>query len=317
MGFLVNDLSLYGQYHDLVAFRDAIGLIMRMKQLALQFSEVFYCHRNLTGAQVTPTLSMPQAVQGLSVDERRALMQWLTKQGPFWEDTRLHGGNEYLECNKDIVTDTAVGEAAYCCFIGIGRNLVSFSPSSWEYSPITVTWTLDDGTNRNTGVLNHWEITEFEAVLRAAPPPITSWEQLGDICRTRFSELTFGNDSFEPLRGFPFIYGVARRILELLDTLHQIINSRDREGKFSVAGQQLYQNYFVGDMARFSDSSESEKHEFKDALTFQHPEKKEEYLFCTWHGKVKTPQIRIHFPWPPKDNEPLYVMYVGPKITKR
>lgn len=129
--------------------------------------------------------------------------------------------------------------------------------------------------------------------------------------------MTFGNDSFEPLRGFPFIYGVARRILELLDTLHQIINSRDGEGKFSVAGQQLYQDYFVGDMARFSDSSESEKHEFKDALTFQHPEKKEEYLFCTWHGKVKTPQIRIHFPWPPKDNEPLYVMYVGPKITKR
>ena len=35
------------------------------------------------------------------------------------------------------------------------------------------------------------------------------------------------------------------------------------------------------------------------------------------HGKVKTPQIRIHFSWPITASTPLYVVYVGYKITKK
>jgi hypothetical protein len=42
-----------------------------------------------------------------------------------------------------------------------------------------------------------------------------------------------------------------------------------------------------------------------------------EKIFCTWHGKVKTPQYRIHFSWPISAVAPLYVVYIGPKITKR
>ena len=40
-------------------------------------------------------------------------------------------------------------------------------------------------------------------------------------------------------------------------------------------------------------------------------------LFCPWHGKVQTPQLRVHFSYPIRANEPLYIVYVGPKLTKR
>jgi len=52
-------------------------------------------------------------------------------------------------------------------------------------------------------------------------------------------------------------------------------------------------------------------------MTFRHPEKADETIFCPWYGKVGTPQLRVHFSWPVRADETLYVVYVGPKITKR
>ena len=74
-------------------------------------------------------------------------------------------------------------------------------------------------------------------------------------------------------------------------------------------------DHFHGEKSWFSDSSDSEKRKFKQDLTFPHPERAQENLFCTWHGKVKTPQYRVHFSWS-FGTDPVYVTYVGPKITK-
>lgn len=119
MELLINDLSFHGQFTDLVSFQGAIRQIMEIRQLARRFGRELHCHRNLAQARVTSTMAMPQAVQALRIDERRALMQWLTQYGPFWEDMRHHGPDDWLECNGNIVTDTAVGEAAWCCLTGI------------------------------------------------------------------------------------------------------------------------------------------------------------------------------------------------------
>ena len=103
---------------------------MAMRELARgQYGRELQCHRNVAGAQVTHDLSMPQAIQGLSKDKRRALMQWLTRSGPFWDDHRQHGGDDYLECNGELVTDTAAGEAALRLFHGTSCGLVSMDPS--------------------------------------------------------------------------------------------------------------------------------------------------------------------------------------------
>ena len=108
-----NDLSFHGQFSDISSFRVALRRVMEIREIARRFGRQLHCHRNIAQAQVTHTQRMQQAVQALNQDERRALMQWLTQQGPFWEDTRSHGLDDYLSFNDLVVTDTAVGEAAY------------------------------------------------------------------------------------------------------------------------------------------------------------------------------------------------------------
>ena len=290
---------------------------MTMRQVAQQFGRALHCHRNMAHAQVTPTLAMPQAIRGLTLNEQRALIAWLHRLGPFWEEVRVHNPDDYLECNGDVVTDTAVGEAAYCRIHGIDRRIVSLTPSRWEFSPVTVSWMPDTGEGRVVDVVNHIDVESLEAALRAAPAPIASWGQLEEICIARCIYLTISHDAFQPLRGYPFAEGAAHRILVLLDTLNRFKSCFDNQGQRTQEGQRLYQDHFTGDKAWFSDSSDSEKRNFHSDLTFRHPTAEGQSLFCTMHGKVKTPQLRIHFSWPIRADEPLFVVYVGPKLTKQ
>ena len=102
-----------------------------------------------------------------------------------------------------------------------------------------------------------------------------------------------------------------------MTVLHDLKNCFDDRGQRTPEGHETYRKHFTGKKAWFSDSSDSEKADFRRDLTFSHPADAGETLFCTWHGKVKTPQLRIHFSWPVHAAEPLYVVYVGPKITRR
>lgn len=317
MELLVNDLSFHGQFQDLGSFRNAIEHVMIMREVARRYGRALHCHKNMAHARITPTLSMPQAIQGLTTNEKRALMTWLHRLGPFWEEARVHHPNDYLECNGDVVTDTAVGEAAYCCIHGIDRRLVSLTPSAWEFSPVSITLIPDDSDRRTVEVLNYWEVEGLEVALQSSPTRATSWDELENTCISRCPFLTFSMDAFKPLRGYPFAEGAAFRILALLDTLNQFKSCFDEHGQRTPEGHKIYQDHFTGEKAWFSDSSDAEKRDFEAELTFRHPTAEGERLFCPMHGKVKSPQLRIHFSWPVRADEPLFVVYVGPKITKQ
>lgn len=319
MELMVNDLSICGQFPDISSFCKAIGTIMDMREIAQRFDREICCHKNISCAQVTSTLNMQQAIRHLNQAQRSALMQWLTRHGPYWEDDRVHGPNDYLECNNDttIVTDTAIGEAAFRCLSDNDTRLVSLVPSSWEDSPISVCWHPDDVHNQTIEIVNYSTKEALETDLKSAPPVIKTWEELDKISSKRFPHLTFADDSFMPLAGYPFSPGAAGEILRRLQELERLKCCFDESGARTPEGHQLYQKHFTGDKAWFSDSSTGDKNDFKNELTFKHPDKEGETLFCTWHGKVKTPQLRIHFSWPVSRSCPLYVVYVGPKITKR
>ena len=260
-------------------------------------------------------LSMPQAIQALSRDKRSSLMQWLTRRGPFWDDVRQHSRDDYLECNNEIVTDSAVGEAAYCLLHDIDYSVVSTEPSSWLSSPLVVNWHENESV-KGVDVPNYWNVDKVEAALDAAPAPLSTWNDLQDAARQRFPGLKFLSKSFEPLRGHPFNKSAAKGLLLRLNVLHELTSRFDERGGLTPEGHELYQKHFTGDKAWFSDSSDTEKSTFRKALTFPHPEIAGTSLFCTWHGKVKTPQLRVHFSTICAD-KPLYVAYVGPKITKK
>ena len=316
MELFFNDLSLHGQFPDLTIFRSAVERIMNIRNTIKRFGRELYCHRNVADMQVTKDKKMQQAVQCLSRDQRRAWTQWITRHGPFWEDLRRHDGGDYLECNGEIVTDKVVGEAAHRLSDGIECVLVSMNPSSWLSSPLLVVWHDNAHEQKNVDLTNYWDTETLTKVLETADKPLQSWEDLEKTAKNRCPGLTFSLESFKPLRGHPFAKRAAYPLLKRLVVLQEFKNCFDENGKRTTQGQEIYQEHFTGDNAWFSDSSDTEKAKFKEKLTFSHllsvanP-------FCPWHGKVKTLQLRIHFSWPIQAHKPLYIAYVGPKITKR
>ncbi|MBK6911281.1 MAG: hypothetical protein IPH10_10175 [bacterium] len=313
---MLNDCSIHGQFSSTSDLKEAIDSLMAVRRLAKRFGVELLCHHNLACSQATPSLTLFQAIQAFDKDEARAILQWMRIQGPFWEDSRLHDSGEYLACKDDVVTDTAVGESAFCCHRGIERALVSIAPSGWLFTPVTVEWIRDSHEIEIINVDNYWEIACIQALLHTVSAPPASWEQLEDYCKSRYALLSFSSDAFEPLARHPFVPGAAGRILSILHVLERLKSCFDENGTRTADGHRIIANHFGGEKHWFSDSSDSEKQEFRQQMTFRHPQDSDSTLFCPWHGKTKSPQFRLHFSWPITFEAPVYVVYVGPKITK-
>ena len=320
MDILVNDLSIHEQFRDVGSFRDALARLMAMRSATRRFGRDVHCHRALLTASPIPGVAMQEAIGRLAaVSERRAAMSWLTRFGPFWDDLRRHGGGDWLECGDKLVTDSAVGEAAFRTLHGSDCGLISFTPSDWDYSPVDVTWRREDegADNRNTALPNWRSARALENRLPDMAPPIRSWGDLRAAATVRFESLTCAPDCFDPLSAIPFARSVAERFLALLGILDRLARAFDATGARSAEGQRIYQDYFTGDDALFSDSSDQEKSRFREALTFPRPGGRGSSLFCPWHGKVRHMTLRLHFSWPVRAGRPVYVVYAGPKPTKR
>lgn len=316
MDFLLNNLSLAGQFHDLLTFQIAVDTVMAIRQEIDRLGSSLYCHRSLVNALVGPNCVMQQAVRVFPRDKQLAWVRWLNTHGPFWDDLRQHDADDWIEVNGEPVTDSAVGEAAFCCIQGLPRELVSFNPSDWLFSPVNATWRRDDSPDEAASIPNHWELGTVQKSLAANPPAIDSWVALNTFCRRAYTRLLIAGDAFHPLRGHPFVPAAADQIRVLLNVLNELKGCFDEEGKWTSRGLSLYNTYFVGKAPRFTDSSDPEKNQLRKQLTFPHPEKPGQHLFCPWHGKVRVNVIRIHFSWPIEADGPLYVVYVGPHITK-
>lgn len=321
MDLFANDLSIQAQFHDLPTFCAAIGRLMTMRDVARRFGRTVYCHRNMVNTEPIAGVSMQRAIQALERDKRADLMVWLTRGGPFWEDDVIyrHGSDEYLEFQDKVVTDTAIGEAAYRSLHGNRCDLVSAIPSEWNFSPVEVVWRREDeGLEDQTARLENWRTPGLlEGALRDAASPLQSWDDLRNASESRFEKLTFARDCFKPLEGFPFADSTAKRCIELLDVLDRLADAFNAEGERTSEGHAIYQTYFTGEKAWFSDSSDTEKHDFHEKLTFSFPEYPAKSLPCPWHGKERHMNFRLHFSWPIRAGEPVYIVYFGPKLTKR
>ncbi len=290
-----------------------------MRKMAKHFGREVYCHRAFLRVEPLPGVPIQQALRRLRESERRATISWLTRGGPFWDDLRRHSGDVWLECRGEVVTESAVGEAAYRKLHSVECGLVSITPSDWNFSPVEVIWKREDEglKNRNTRLENWRDATSLEKELTTTIPPVRSWDDLGSTSTHRFSNLTFANECFRPLEGVTFTKSSMERILELFSILDQLAGAFDEAGKRTPEGHRIYQDFFKGENALFSDSTDTEKSKFCNKLTFKHPSNPEKFLFCPWHGKERHKVLRLHFSWPIQFGEPVYVVYVGPKITKK
>ena len=320
MDLLANELSVHGQFHDTAGFRDALQRVMTIRATARRFGREVQCNRAFLSRMPIADMPMQQAIGNLGADsQRRAVMAWLTRHGPFWDDLRKHGEDDYLECGDDLVTDAAAGEAAFRRMHGVECGLVSMAPSVWCHSPIEVTWVreVEGLTNRSIKVENWWEPEAFEKAMQRRLQPLGSWDDLREVSNAQFAGVRFAENCFDPLAGIPFAKSAADRFLALVDVLDSLTRAFDDSGARNAEGHRIIRDYFTGDRAWFSDSSDSEKHDFGRELTFADPDDPSNSLFCPWHGKVSRLTLRLHFSWPIEAGKAVYVVYAGPKIAKR
>lgn len=318
MDFLVNDLSIHGQFRDIESFRNAFARLMEISRVAERFNHDFYFNRLIVDAKPIPGVNMRQVIGRFSKNEQRIAMSRLTRGGPFWDDFRKHGGDDWMEGGEgEIVTDSAIGEAAFRTLHGVSTDLVSVRPSDWDYSPVGVVWRREGLQDENVDVKNWRDAIDLENKLRSVPSSVFSWSDLRNVLRKRYERLVFADDCLDPLEGMPFSKSSADRIIFLLSILDRLASAFDDAGIRTSEGNRVYQQYFTGDNALFSDSSDTEKRNFKGKLTFPHPDNPKKSLFCPWHGKERSNTIRLHFSWPIRAGKPVYVVYVGPKITKK
>lgn len=318
MTFLLNEKSVHGQFATASDFHDAVGVVMQMRSKAKLCGHEVRCDESLTHAMVTATESMPQVIQSMSRDRRMAWTQWVSKSGPFWIADREHDEDDWLLMSDESeVTDTSIGEVAFCVGSGIERQLISFSPSDWIRDPLSVMWVKGDETSLAVNIRNHTTLASIESSVASLPAVFDSWRTLEKFSRVSCTHLLLADDAFKSLKPHPYHQGVAERLYGLLSVLNLVSNGFDSDGRRTKECERLFAEHFAGKKAWFTDSSASEKNEFSNELTFPHPTKAGEKVMCTWHGKVKTPQMRIHFSWPITADVKVYVPYVGPKLTVR
>ncbi|OQW93112.1 MAG: hypothetical protein BWK79_12905 [Beggiatoa sp. IS2] len=320
MDFLVNELSLHGQYTNERDFKQSFDLLLSCGQQIENQGHSCYYSRELITRKVMLELDLRQVVKNTGdLNFIRQITNLVSKRGPFWSENRQHSEDDYFEYQREIVTDTAIAEVAWRIANQQNCHAVSFKPSRFNCSPLAVEW-HQSADVLPIDVQNFWDVATLTTFLKNSLKPPISWEELIQQCIKSYPHLTFANNLLDVLNSEPFSESIAERVKELLSILDELNTCFGKDGKFSSRGQEIKKNSFEKKKAIFTDSSDSEKHDFRDAMIFKKPDSPTgETIFCPFHGKIKMGrEYRIHFNWPKeKPTDPLYIVYIGPKITKR
>ena len=320
----INDYSFHGQFNshdDVVA---AIQRLWTLRSVCQEYAAQCFCSRELLGdRKVLANMTLREVViQYPRPDIRRLIMNWIDRQGPYWDTNREHDADDWYftihESEELLATDSALAECARRVLDQEDAALLSATPSDFTYTLIQTGIRDDDEVIDKCELLNYWDDPPLRQYLDNSTS-LGTWRELRDHAVRRFANLVFSIDAFEPIMISPFSLALCKQIIRLLDILNRLSGEMDTEtGALSSCGEILRKTFLEGKTALFSDSTDSEKTAFKSDLTFRCPVNDERQLF-PWHGKTRASgQYRVHFGWPksnPADGLP--VVYIGPKITKR
>lgn len=321
MRWYINDLSLAGQFWDVGEFLEELKRLLALRRRPDLSALRILVTRTLSDRRVTRDQGFREIMQQVHDKTLRSVvLRWLTQDGPFLDDDRQDHPDDYFEYQSYDVTDQGLGEAARRILAGTEAGTFSFdccSTPPCSLSPLSVQHGLREDPFGYIPVGNVWRVEELEASALAAAPLPQNWTQAVALMRARFPNLILANTIEGVLGPHPFNLYVFERCMELLNVLHNYLASRAETGRHTDKSREIIEKHFAGGKAWFTDESISNKRDFERQLTFPDPESPEDRIFCPWHGKIKTPQYRIHFGWPVQaEDRRIKVVYIGPKITK-
>jgi hypothetical protein len=246
----------------------------------------------------------------------------MAKSGPFWDDERQSNEDDYFEYQGHDVTNQGLGEVSRRVLVGTDANAFSFTGSALGFTrtPLCIQHGLAEAPIEMIDVENYWQLDQLQKSLELLMP-LNCWQDVQSKIKQQFADLIISDDVMNEMLATPFTKTVMERIFILLGILNQLVVESDASGKLSSKGEEILANYFAGTCGTktpvFKPETPSNKRSFKEALTFPDPTEKSKTIFCHWHGKIQTPQTRIHFEWPrPNGQQGIKVVYIGPKITK-
>lgn len=318
MEVILNDLSLeaYGSSPPSL-INDLLDLVQFNTQ-AKKFGGSIKSHRNVRNTFILGNKSLIDVI-GLftSRDQRQKILTWIDRSGPFWCESREENSDDYFEFNGLDVTDRGLGECARKQIIN--KPVASYSlgqKKEFRVNSLCVQHGLSEDILGLYKIKNYCDFESLRAQLHSLLPRPRNWEDLISYAKAHFESLVFSDDLLSQIQAQPFSSCVSERFFELCNALEKIIKSRDDKNQFSSLTHELIEQHFHGDKAWFSDESPNDKRDFENQLQFKNCYSGEKEIF-TFHGKIKTPQIRIYFDWPlVPEMEQIQIVYFGPKITK-
>lgn len=239
-------------------------------------------------------------------------MNWFSKDGFFLPDDACANTEDRFVCyypkgakeeSKDI-TESALSECAFRKIAGEDVGSISLEQSKFSWSPIKVLLSQSDVAL----IDNDYKLHSLRQRLEELLPPVSSWPVLMERIE-HLPKVILEPYMKKRLMTNPFSQNVAEGVYTRAKELSEMATATSLE-QFN----ELFGKYATGTKARFSDSSPSEKRDFKDALTFFVDD---EQRLCPYHGKIKIQQYRIHLVDRPTYEKSARVVYIGPKLTKR
>lgn len=317
MEWILNDLSLKNKYTESRDFFADIEEILKLRASNKLFSDNFLCPRNIGGIEILHDKIFSQIVLTEAPKElKQQIMSWVNKKGPFWCDRRTDNEDDYFEFNNIDVTDLGLGECARKLIISQPVASYSFS-GPYDSSPLPVQHGLTEDILGTYRIDNFWTNEQLLDSCRASVPVPTNWKEALERLSERFENLIFSTVLLEQISILPYNKTVYDRMQELCRVLEEFLASRDEFGNGTEHTDSILNEFFRGRKAWFSDETDRDKEDFKNQLKFldNRDDTKKQYSF---HGKIKTPQVRVYFEWPilPEQKD-IQIVYFGPKITKR
>ncbi len=312
MEFFFNELSIHNQFQSREDFKNAVNLFRSYREDVAKAGFRLYIHRKIFERPALGNTFRKGIQMCFSQQQIRTLMNWFSKDGFFLPDDAYADTEDRFICcypkgaekESEDITESALAECAFRKMAGESAGSISLEPSKFSWSPIKVLLSQSD----EVIIDNDYTLLSLRRRLERLLPPIASWSVLMDRIEC-LPNVILEHQVKTKLIINPFSQNVAEGIYTRAKELSEMATATSLE-QFN----ELFAQYATGTKARFSDSSPSEKREFKDALTF---DVDDEQRLCPYHGKVKMQQYRIHLADRPAYGRTARIVYIGHKLTKR
>ncbi|HBT0543241.1 TPA: hypothetical protein MCD01_000134 [Klebsiella quasipneumoniae] len=317
MQIFVNDLSINNQYSNPTEFISHLTFLISLRKRNSNFGDHFICPRGISEKVVCNDKTLRQVVlEYKNKDFTTAVLTWLDRSGPFLEGDDDDYGKLICEINGTTLEDCVIENVATKVHRNENAKTYSFDncQPSYSYTPLSIGYTDNNGTG-HIHIENIWNEAQLDALVCNWEKRPESWEQLIQYLAAKYSHLMFSQDILGHLSPYPFSSIISERAIVLMEILDNYVNSHDANKIRTKETNEIIKNFFSGEKAPFTDESVSNIRDFNKEMTFDIDGKS---TLCSWHGKIKHQEFRIHFQYPfDTQMEKIFVAYIGPKITKK